>query len=758
MRVRYAVEVKGIVQGVGFRPFVYGLAVHNQLGGWVLNHAAGVSLEIEGEAEDCEDFLIRLREDAPALAVVEEVQARRIAPQEAYSFAIRESGGGARDTLVSPDMGICEDCLAELRDPQNRRFRYAFTNCTNCGPRFTIIESLPYDRPRTTMRVFPLCADCAREYQDPLDRRFHAQPNACPVCGPQLRFLDAAGREQPGDALEAAKQAIRAGEIIAVKGIGGYHLVCDATAESAVTLLRNRKYRWDKPFAVMLPDLDTVRQYCLVEEAEAELLASQRRPIVLLRKRLDGSALAGEVAPRNPRIGVMLPYTPLHYLLCEQMPPLVMTSGNVSDEPIVYEDTCAVTALSGIADGFLTHNRAIFRRCDDSVAVYAAHAPRLLRRSRGYAPQPLTILDCGRNILACGGEQKNTFCLTRRDKAFLSQHIGDLDNQATLESYQREIGYFQEMFAVSPQVVACDMHPEYLSTQYARSCRDEARIEVQHHHAHLASVLAEHAVTGEAIGLIFDGTGYGPDGMLWGGEVLIGDCAGFRRAAHLRPLLLPGGSQAIREPWRIALAALADAGGMDLLASAPDGLLRPGWQILLQAAQQGINTPRSTSMGRLFDAVAALAGIGRTVNYEGQAAVELEQELSMPAHAAYAPYTFRIAQEDGMHVIDWRQLICAVVADMAAGRGAAVIARRFHQAVVALCLDICRCIRAESGLTQVALSGGCWQNIYLLEQTAAALQADGFRVLLNQAVPANDGGLAYGQAAVAAAKIRKGMI
>lgn len=758
MRVRYAVTVKGIVQGVGFRPFVYGLAVHGGLGGWVLNHAAGVSLEIEGEQEDCAAFLASLREDAPALAVVDEVQAARIAVRHEYGFTIRESRGGSRDTLISPDMGVCDDCLADLRDPQNRRFGYAFTNCTNCGPRFTIIESLPYDRPNTTMRDFPLCADCAREYHDPLDRRFHAQPNACPVCGPQLRFLDASGAVLPGAPLALAKRALLDGGIVAVKGVGGYHLVCDATNDAAVGSLRSRKYRWDKPFAVMLPDLAAARQYCLIEAGEAELLSAQRRPIVLLRKRADGLRLAEAVAPRNPRLGVMLPYTPLHYLLIEEMPPLVMTSGNVSDEPIVYEDAEAVSRLSGIAGCFLTHDRAIFRRCDDSVAVYAAGAPRLLRRSRGYAPQPIPLWDSGKSILACGGEQKNTFCLTRRDKAFLSQHIGDLDNRATLESYRREIGYFQEMFSVVPAVVAYDAHPEYLSTRFAREYPGNAvRLAVQHHHAHLASVLAEHDEPGQAIGLIFDGTGYGADGMLWGGEALCGDCVGFRRAAHLLPLALPGGEQAIREPWRAAMSCLAAAYDAETLAeSAPPGLLRPGWQTLWQATARGVNAPLSTGMGRLFDAVAALAGIGRAVNYEGQAAVELEQAIGRPGADAYA---FAIMPgADGALTLDWRPVIRAVVEDLRAGAAAGEIALRFHNAVVALAVAVCRRLREETGLAVAALSGGCWQNVYLLEHTVAALRDAGFRVLLNEAAPANDGGLAYGQAAVAAAKIRKGMI
>lgn len=753
---RYQLEIKGIVQGVGFRPFVYALANELELDGWVLNSGGGVSAEIQGEAVSCREFIRRLREDAPELARVDEVQVSEAEPAaNAYrGFSIRLSAGGRRETLVSPDMAICDACLADITDPANRRYGYAFTNCTNCGPRFTIIENLPYDRVNTTMRRFAMCADCEREYHDPADRRFHAQPNACPVCGPQLQFLDATGAPQAGDPLRLAQEALRAGKIVAVKGLGGYHLACDAANADSVAALRARKVRWDKPFALMMPDAAAVRRYCELSVEEEAQLRSRRRPILLLKKRRGAPPLADAVAPGNGRLGVMLPYTPLHVLLMREQQALVMTSGNRSDEPIVYHDEEAVATLHGITDAYLTHNRPIFRRCDDSVAVYAAGALHLQRRARGYAPEPLAIIDCGHSILAAGAEQKNAFCLTRGGQAFVSQHIGDLDNAATLRGYEQEIDYFRQMFAVDPAYVAYDLHPEYLSAQYALAYPGAAgKIAVQHHHAHLASVLAEHGQAGEAIGFIFDGTGYGLDGHLWGGEVLIGDCLGFRRAAHLRYLRLPGGEMAIREPWRVAMSALAQAVGEDKLArGAPPGLLKQDWPLLMQATSSGVNAPFSSGMGRLFDAVAALCGIGHTVSYEGQAAVELEQQIKDSADGAYRFELYH--DEDGI-VIDWRQVIRSATDDLAMNTDCGAVAARFHRAVVNLTLELGRLLRAETGLNTVALSGGCWQNVYLLEHTVRLLSEDGFHVLSNQSVPANDGGVAYGQAAVAAARLRQ---
>lgn len=755
--VRYRIEVTGIVQGVGFRPFVYKLATALQLSGHVYNHAAGVTVEIEGTPLPCQSFLRRLQAEAPALAVIQSVSVRDLAPLGTVGFAIKESVAGRQNTLVSADMCVCVDCLADLFDPQNRRYLYAFTNCTNCGPRFTIMQDLPYDRKHTTMQGFALCPDCAAEYNDPLDRRFHAQPNACPVCGPQLSYLDADGHPLSGDPLELAGEALADGKIIAIKGLGGFHLACSAQSEHAVHKLRQRKYRWQKPFAVMVGSIAIARQFCELASAEADMLGSPQRPIVLAKKRpAPDMHLAAGIAPENDRIGIMLPYTPLHYLLMEQHSVLVMTSANVSDEPIAYEDADALLRLWEIAEGFLTHNREIFRRCDDSVMVYAADAPRILRRARGFAPQPLPIWDAGKSILATGGEQKNTFCLTRGGQAFLSQHIGDLDNLPTKRSYEREISYFSKMFAATPTVIAYDMHPNYLSTRYALEQPEQlTKLAVQHHHAHLASVLAEHGKEAEpAIGFIYDGTGYGEDGTLWGGEVLVGDCAAFSRRAALLPFALPGAAQAIHEPWRVALSLLWQAFGSQAVEHhAPAGLLQPNWRILLQAMEQGLMSPRSSGMGRLFDAVAALLGIGREVHYEGQAAVELEQVV-VPHTVGSYPY--RLVTENDFTWVDWMPLLQAILAEQEAAVPIGEIATRFHHTVVDFSLALAQQIRTDTGLSTAAFSGGCWQNSYLLERAYAQFTAAGFTVLLNEQVPTNDGGLAYGQAAVAAAKIRKG--
>ncbi len=759
MRTRFALKVSGIVQGVGFRPFVYALAKSLCLDGWVFNNDEGVSIEIEGEQADCNLFSRRLVAEAPMLARVTNISRSLLTPSGEQGFSIRASESGKRSfkilpaptTLISPDMGICGDCLRELCDPNDRRYRYAFINCTNCGPRFTIIEALPYDRAMTTMKSFPMCADCAKEYIAPDNRRFHAQPNACRVCGPSLSFCDNHGNVQSGDAIMLAQKALFDGQVIAVKGLGGYHLVCDATNDATVRLLRRRKYRWDKPFALMMPDLQRVAHCCNYNDQEAQLLSSQRRPIVLLRKSGDAGQLSPQIAPGNPRIGVMLPYTPLHYLLMERFDALVMTSGNYSDEPIVYKDSEALAILGKIADGFLTHNREIFRRCDDSVACFAAGKTRLLRRSRGWAPEPLAIAGSPKQLLAVGGEQKNTFCLVRDQQAFLSQHIGDLDNIVTLKSFENEIGYFKQMFEIEPQLIVHDLHPEYLSSKYAQQQeRQLPLLGVQHHHAHLAAVVSEHNISGEAIGLIFDGTGYGEDGCLWGGEVLIGDCLNYSRFAHLDYVPLPGGEAAIKQPWRMALSYIAAACGeskMDRYAH----LFGDGYRLLWHSVGQGINAPLSSGMGRLFDGVAALCADKLTVNYEGQAAVELELAINNNIEGAYG---FTIEKSGEKYLIGWHQLIRDALIDVRTA-GRAAVATRFHRAIVNLCREICRLARQQSGLDQVVLSGGVWQNIYLLEQVTSTLEEDGFSVYAGEQLPANDGCICYGQAAVAIAKMKE---
>ncbi|MCL1905423.1 MAG: carbamoyltransferase HypF [Clostridiales bacterium] len=743
---RFSVIVTGIVQGVGFRPYVYKLANGLGLTGWVLNSPAGVECAIEGEEKACSAFLARLKAEAPSVSRIDGVSVSELCPLQETAFTILPSKSGPRRTLISPDLALCPDCLAELLDPADRRYRYPFINCTNCGPRFTIIEGLPYDRPLTTMKHFVMCDKCRAEYSDPAERRFHAQPNACAACGPTLRFLDAAGKELPGEPLQLAKAALKAGLVLAVKGLGGYHLACDAQNEQAVNTLRGRKLRWHKPFALMLPDAEQTRRYCELNPQEEELLTSPAHPIVLLKRKKDAPCIPSAIAPDSSRLGVMLPYTPLHHLLCLGQLALVMTSANFSDEPIAYKDPDALTRLSGLADAFLLHDRPIFRRADDSVAIWAAGSSRLIRRSRGYAPQPLRLSGCKRQILAVGSQEKNTFCLTRGPEAILSQHIGDLDDVATYAQYRREIEHFCDMFKVRPEAVACDLHPDYLSTRYARQS-GLPLLKVQHHHAHLASVLAEYGLNGPALGFIFDGSGYGPDGNLWGGEILYGDTAGFTRRAHLAYLPLPGGEKAIREPWRQALSALYAAGGEELAANSRWGW-PAGWEITLRVLKQEVNAPLSSGMGRLFDALAALCGLYHKVSYEGQAAIALENIIDDTVSGCYG---FAVEKRaEGPLILDWRPVIRAAAQDLLLGEQVKTVATRFHRAISGLCLELALRFKTELGAETVALSGGCWQNIWLLDSVWQELSAAGFKVYSNSAVPAGDGGLAYGQAAVAA--------
>lgn len=756
LKERYRITINGIVQGVGFRPYIYQLARDRHLAGWVANSSWGVVIEAEGEGNDCQTFIAAIPLQAPALSRIDCLEREQISPLGESSFKIMPSLNGTKQTLISPDMGICRQCLSEIRDVHNRRYRYSFTNCTNCGPRFTIIRDLPYDRALTTMADFCQCDLCQGEFDDPQNRRFHAQPNACADCGPVLSYFDNGGRPIPGDSLLLAKDDIKKGKILAVKGLGGYHLVCDAANNQAVNKLRNRKLRYDKPFALMMPDIETAARYCLFAQAEEALLASPRRPIVLLEKRPQSSLLAKNIAPGNGRLGIMLPYTPLHYLLMEDFEALVMTSANLSDEPIVYESEQLLNRLGGIVDSVLTHDRKIFRRCDDSVLAHAAGGQLMLRRARGFVPETLPISACAEDILAVGAEQKNTFCLSRGEHAFLSQHIGELDNQSTYQSFCREIDDFQRMFDIKPRVIAYDMHPDYLSSDYARKQEPSLiKIPVQHHHAHLASVLAEHQLQEPVIGLIYDGTGYGPNHSLWGGEVLVGDLSAYQRRAHLLPIALPGGEQAIWQPWRMAMSALAASfGSENVEQAAPQDLLPTGWEILLLAMNSGLNAPLSSGMGRLFDAVAALLDMGRYITYEGQAAIALEQAIVDTEDKD--GYRFAVLKEQESYIMDWRDIIRQIVTELAAGIDKGLIAQRFHRAVVEVSREIVLMLRLETGINKVALSGGCWQNIYLLELACKKLKAEGFEVFFNQAVPINDGGIAYGQAAIAAMKINKG--
>ncbi|HEX4247089.1 MAG TPA: carbamoyltransferase HypF [Pseudonocardia sp.] len=786
-RLRVRVRVAGIVQGVGFRPFVHGLAGSLGLSGHVGNDESGVLLEAEGDADSVRKFVAELAEHPPALALVERVEATEIPVTGGPAgFAIvASSATGRRATLISPDTATCADCLAELADPVDRRYRYPFLNCTNCGPRFTIVTGVPYDRAATTMAGFPMCADCAAEYHDPADRRFHAQPVCCPACGPALRLVDAAGEavsfgtgsgvgagvgvgvgiDAGGDPVAGAVALLRAGRILAIKGLGGFHLATLATGpvgEAAVAGLRARKHREDKPFALLVADLAAARELVDVDDVAAELLTSRRRPIVLLPRLGDSEparALASQVAPGNSHLGVLLPYTPLHHLLAAELAePIVLTSGNVSDEPIAFQDGDASARLAPIADAFLTHDRPIHMRADDSVLRVMAGRAMPIRRSRGYAPEPLSLAwPAPRPIMGCGAELKSTFCLARGTHAMLSQHIGDLENYETLRSYTVGVTHFQELFDVLPSVLAHDLHPEYLSTKFALDRAEADELEllgVQHHHAHLASCLADNGVAGPVLGVACDGLGYGTDGTLWGGELMVASLREFRRLAHLEPVPMPGGAAAVREPWRMAAAYLRAGFGAGVCppgAAALAGRQGRRWDqlaALLDAAPTGaVNAPLTSSAGRLFDAVAALVGLRDRVNYEGQAAIELEQRVDLAERGGYPAR------------LDWPlirgvDLVSAVVDDLAAGVDTGAVAARFHNGVVDVLARACAAGRAETGLDTVALSGGVFQNMVLSGRLAARLRADGFTVLTHHRVPPNDAGISLGQVAVAAAQDR----
>ncbi len=749
-RRRIRVRVTGIVQGVGYRPFVHALAARHGLDGLVGNDAEGVFIEAEGDSEAALGaFVSALRTQAPPLAVVESVASEPVPAVGESGFAIVSSrGGGEHVALVSPDTATCDDCLAEMADPAARRFRYPFTNCTNCGPRFTITRGVPYDRPLTTMAGFPMCAECAAEYHDPADRRFHAQPVCCPRCGPALALCDGAGVPLPGDPLAETARRLRAGEVLAIKGLGGYHLAARADDEAAVAALRSRKHREDKPFAVLVADVAAAGRLCVVDPAGAALLAGPARPIVLLPLR-PGAPVAPAVAPGNRSLGLMLPYTPLHHLLAGDVGvPLVLTSGNRSDEPIAYRDGDAFEQLAGIADAFLVHDREIHIRTDDAVTRPFRGSELVLRRSRGYAPRPLRLpWPFPRPVLATGAELKSTFCVAKGHHAFVSHHIGDLENYETYASFTQGIEHFCRLFDVAPEVVAHDLHPEYLSTKYASDPAEHGLpavdlVGVQHHHAHIASCLADNDEAGPVLGVAFDGLGWGPDGTIWGGELLVADLAGYQRVGHLVPVAMPGGTAAIKEPWRMAAAYLGD--------DAPAGLRArhdARWEAIVSMARTGTSSPLTSSAGRLFDAMAATLGIRDAVNYEGQAAIELEQRADPTVLDGYPMTvaegaTLRLAGAD---------LIRAATADLAAGVPVPTIAARFHNGLAAAVAEACTRLRDEHGLATVALSGGVFQNLLLLGRLVDGLEARGFRVLVHSRVPPNDGGISLGQAAVTGA-------
>ncbi len=794
-RRRVSVRVRGVVQGVGFRPHVYRLAEQLSLDGFVLNDARGVLLEIEGSAGTVERFLERLQAEPPPLATIERIEPRELVPTGHAGFQIapsRDAGGRSRiahQALVSPDTAVCDDCLAELNDPADRRYRYPFINCTNCGPRFTIATDVPYDRASTTMAAFAMCERCLAEYEDPRDRRFHAQPNACPECGPRARLVNGKDSTRSStDAIAAAASALDDGQILAVKGLGGYHLACRADSPETVARLRERKHREDRPFALMVGELSGAEALIDLDADARALLRDRARPIVIARRRA-GASVAEAVAPNCPDLGVMLPYTPLHHLLLADLSALagecnrrlVMTSGNLSDEPIAYDDEDAIARLRGIADAFLVHDRPIYMRTDDSALRHTAAGPLMIRRSRGHVPGAISLpVPAPRPLLACGAELKNTFCVATDEHAWVSHHIGDLKNYETLVSYREGVEHFQRLFAVTPEVLVHDLHPDYLSTTYALEraasspsgdfsnspddpdtpddpdARPIQPIAVQHHHAHLAACLAEHGEIGPAIGVIFDGSGYGADGAVWGGELLVGDLCEFERVGHLRAVRLPGGDRAVHEPWRMACAWLAEAHADDELPPLPTSLSAQvsteRWETIARLSRSDL-APMTTSAGRLFDAVAALCGARTVVNYEGQAAIELEGLVDPAEHDAYP---LELVDRDGGLELDPRPALLAILSERAAGVSAGRIAARFHCGLARATADACARIAGAHGLDTVVLSGGVFQNRVLLESTIGRLRDAGLRVLFPRLLPPNDGGISFGQAAAAAARMANG--
>lgn len=772
------IHVSGVVQGVGFRPFVYGLALRFDLTGWVRNSSAGVDIEVNGSATALAQFAEAVEQELPPLAHIDTISVTDCAVGGYELFEIIPSKPIARAFQpISPDMTICLDCAREMFDPNDRRYHYPFINCTHCGPRFTIIKDIPYDRPLTTMADFEMCADCAAEYDDPLDRRFHAQPIACPECGPHIWIEPTVD----GDAVENARRLLADGQILAIKGIGGFHLACDGMNKTAVSTLRRRKLRADKPFAVMMADVASVKKHCHLNEAERELLTSRERPIVILERR-EGSKITTTVAPNQHTIGVMLPYTPLHLLLLERADnfpdALVMTSGNVSDEPIATDNDDARERLATLADAFLMHNRDIHTRCDDSVmrvwngtqisqmntdkeqekSVQSAKSVSHLypmRRSRGYAPFPVKLGWAMPPTLAVGGELKNTFCLANGRYAFLSPHIGDLQNYETLQSFEMGVAHFEQLFRVKPSLIAYDAHPNYLASRYAIARAEKegiTAVSIQHHHAHIAACMAEHGLdeAEPVIGVAFDGTGYGDDGRIWGGEFLLADYGGYKRPFHLNYFPMAGGDTAVREPWRLALACLHQAGiawddDLPPVQHAHRAATHDLAAIVRHQLENNVNAPQTSSMGRLFDAVSALIGVRQTVNYEAQAAIELEMLIDEGEMGSY-PLAI------GDTAIDPAPLFAAIVADLWRGVPVRVMAARFHNGIARLVRDVCVQINAAFSIKTVALSGGVWQNMALFSRTVPLLQEAGFSVLWHEKVPANDGGLALGQAVIAARK------
>jgi hydrogenase maturation protein HypF len=785
---RIQIAIQGAVQGVGFRPFIYRLATEMGLPGWVMNSSRGVVIEAEGSKPQMDAFLLRIEKEKPPRAFIQSLEFSFLDLIGFSRFEIRHSdAAGPPTALVLPDIAVCPDCLKELFDPSNRRYLYPFTNCTNCGPRFTIIELLPYDRVNTTMKTFEMCESCREEYENPLDRRFHAQPNACPVCGPHLELWDGTGNVQSRQhtALLEAAAAIRAGKIVAVKGLGGFHLMVDAGNEQAVVRLRDRKHREEKPFALMYPSLESVKRDCEVSELEERLLLSAESPIVLLRRsaaphpsRLTPHAgVAPSIAPGNPYLGVMLPYTPLHHLLMVELGfPVVATSGNLSDEPICTDEREAVKRLGGITDLFLVHNRPIVRHVDDSVVRIMMGRELVLRRARGYAPLPVRLKEPAPPLLAVGGHLKNTVALTVGNNIFISQHIGDLETREAFEAFREVIASFRALYNTQPERIVCDMHPDYLSTRYAKD-QGTPLTAVQHHFAHVASCMAENELEGTVLGVAWDGTGYGPDGTIWGGEFLKTDAASFRRAASFRTFRLPGGASAVKEPRRTAAGMLYEIIGDRLFDRVDLPLLRSfaasERTVLRTMLARGVHSPRTSSAGRLFDAVASIIGLRQRVSFEGQAAMELE--FAIGDERTEEAYEFqivncglRIEEAEEIHrqseiknsqsamTIDWEPMISGILEDVRSGVPVARISAKFHNTLAEIIVDVARRVGEE----RVVLTGGCFQNQYLTERTVRRLETEGLRPYWHQRVPPNDGGIALGQvfAAIRESKEMKNLL
>ncbi len=753
---RKRLKVTGVVQGVGFRPFVYRLARRHHLAGWVCNTSQCVEIEVEGHPTAVATFIIELQQEAPDLARIDTVVDQDAPPQGSAGFIIQESKNlTATEALIPADVATCADCLADITDPANRRYQYPFTNCTNCGPRFTLIREVPYDRPHTTMAAFDLCPACRAEYENPEDRRFHAEPTACPVCGPRV-WLEEGGRWQNTDAIAAAARLLAAGKIVAVKGLGGFHLAADARNDEAVRTLRARKGRVAKPFALMVKDLAEAERLCHLGEAERVLLTSRERPIVLARRRA-GCDVSDQVAPGHKYLGLMLPYTPLHFLLLKDAPrALVMTSGNLSEEPLVFDNAEARGKLAGLADAFLMHNRDIQVPCDDSVIRPVGEAAVVpLRRARGFVPSPIYLPMKSEPILGVGAEQKNTFCVAAQGVALISQHIGDLDSVETFDYYQQAIRHFKGLCRKDPVIVAHDLHPHYLSTRYAQELTGVQLFGVQHHHAHIAACLAENRRTEQCLGIALDGTGYGTDGTVWGGELLVADLAEFSRAGHFAPVRLPGGEAAVKDPGRMAAAYLYALYGEDFLSRAQAlGLNFAPLEarILSRQLAEGLHSPVTTSAGRLFDALAGALNVCRTRTYEGQPAMELEM---VAAEDEDGFYPAALEAQGETLVLDTPAIFGAAVADYLTGADPASISGRFHNSLVRLVSDACERLRERTGLNLIALSGGVMQNALFFTRLHQTLTEQGFEVLSHSLAPPNDGSIALGQVAVAAEKLSR---